>query len=94
MLGWGKLPGPGKDSLLDSALRQLVKIIESVCSSGIKLSSPIAPLTLFLMGTCPGPTWFMLKSESTESEPDVKDFEMYSQRTKGSLDCSQGTERC
>ena len=51
MLGWGKLPGLGKDSLLDKALRQLVKIIKFVCSSGIKLSFPVAPLPSFLLGT-------------------------------------------
>lgn len=49
MLGWGKLPGLGKDNLLDKVLTQLV--IKSVCSSGIKLSFPVAPLPSFLLGT-------------------------------------------
>jgi len=50
VLGWRKLPGPGKDSLLNKAFRQLMEIIKSVCSSGVKLSFPVAHLPSFLLG--------------------------------------------
>lgn len=34
---------------------------------------------------CPGPAWFVLRSESTDGKPDVEDFAMCPGRAKGSL---------
>lgn len=96
MLGWEELPGLGKDSLLDKGLRQLTKIIMSVWSSGIKQLPSCSPAIISSGDTwkCPGPLWFVLRSESTDGGPDVEDFGMYSRRAMGSLNCRQGTNWC
>lgn len=79
VLDWEYLPDLGKDSLSDKAFRQLGKHKTELpsCSSATMPSGDT--------WECPGPAWFVLRSESRDGGLDVEEFGIYFRGPKGSL---------